>query len=412
MNRPFTHYSAATFIKPATPPAQPANCPPQKMEYSTVGALITGLVPDAPLFCLSREAANTIVSRFANGFPGTTTYALKACPLPELVSIFARSGVEAIDVASPQEMAIVRSVHASIPLHYNNPIRSDAETRQAYDEFSVRHYAVDDEVGLDRLNAVVPPHQRADVEVIVRLRAQKNAAQIDFTAKFGLLPADAAGLLQAVTNAGYRPALTFHPGSQCDDPQAFTDLIHASADLCEKVGVRIHTLNVGGGFPLPYGNTTSPQLEAFFNAIGVAFTARFDPAETRLVAEPGRALAGPTMSLLTQIKHIRADGTIFLNDGLYGGLMELMQIDIQLPIRVWRGAEVLNGPTRVYQAYGPTCCPLDRFPHALELPEDIAEGDRIEFGLTGAYGIATVTKFNGYGTTDIVHVTEILSPAC
>ena len=31
------------------------------------------------------------------------------------------------------------------------------------------------------------------------------------------------------------------------------------------------------------------------------------------------------------------------------------------------------------------------------LPADIGEGDYIEFGLTGAYGSALATKFNGFG---------------
>ena len=31
------------------------------------------------------------------------------------------------------------------------------------------------------------------------------------------------------------------------------------------------------------------------------------------------------------------------------------------------------------------------------LPADLREGDHIEFGTLGAYGLATVTRFNGYG---------------
>jgi ornithine decarboxylase len=31
------------------------------------------------------------------------------------------------------------------------------------------------------------------------------------------------------------------------------------------------------------------------------------------------------------------------------------------------------------------------------LPADVSEGDYIEFGLTGAYGAALATKFNGFG---------------
>lgn len=412
MNGPFAHPDASETATPlvALPLAHAAD-KPAETAYETIGALVRDLAPEDPVFCLSLDTAARTAQRFVARFPGMTTYALKACPLPELVTAFTQAGVKAFDVASPQEMALVRSVHADAPLHYNNPIRSDAETRRAYEDFAVRHFAVDDEVGLQRLNRIIPAARRGDVEVTVRVRAEKNAAQIDFTSKFGLSPAMAGDLIRSVTAAGYRPAITFHPGSQCNDPRAFTDLIVAAAKLCAATGVTPQTLNVGGGFPVPYDNAACAPLDAYFDAIGAAFHTHFKPDRTRLVAEPGRALAAPTMSLLTQIKHIRSDGTLFLNDGLYGGLMELMQIDIQLPMRVWRGDATLTGPTGSRQIYGPTCCPIDRFPSLMELPEEIREGDRIEFGLTGSYGLATVTKFNGYGPSRVVQVTDILTRA-
>ena len=34
------------------------------------------------------------------------------------------------------------------------------------------------------------------------------------------------------------------------------------------------------------------------------------------------------------------------------------------------------------------------------LPEDVREGDYIEIGMLGAYGVAMNTRFNGFGDTD------------
>ncbi|WP_162901580.1 type III PLP-dependent enzyme [Breoghania sp. L-A4] len=409
MNVTVARPSAAT---PAPAPQQPAALPSSgavPASYATLGALIADLAPEDPLFCLSLATATRTARDFSSRFPGITTYALKACPLPELVATFAQAGVSAFDVASLQEMALVRRIDATAPLHYNNPIRSDTETRRAYEDFAVRHFTVDDAVGLERLNRAIPPGDRGDVEVSVRLRVAKNTARIDFTAKFGMPPAPAVEMMRAIVTAGYRPAITFHPGSQCGDPQAFATLIASAAEICATTGTTPHTVNVGGGFPVAYDDARCPPLAAYFSAISLAFNTHFDPARTRLVAEPGRALAAPTMSLLTQIKHIRSDGSVYLNDGLYGGLLELTQIDLHLPTRVWRGSAILTGPTEPRQLYGPTCCPIDRFPSPVPLPAEIVEGDRIEFGLTGAYGLATVTHFNGYGPTQVIGVDEILT---
>ncbi len=412
MNVPITDPVAATPA-PARGASNQAPIFPATADtaYPTIGALIADRAPDEPVFCLSLATAENTARDFSSRFPGITTYALKACPLRELIHTFAGAGVAAFDVASLQEMALVRSVNADAPLHYNNPIRSDLETRRAYEEFKVRHFTVDDAVGLERLNRVIARGERADVEVSVRMRAATNTARIDFTAKFGLPAELAATMLRAIEDAGYRPAITFHPGSQCGDPQAFADLIGAAARICAETGITPHTVNVGGGFPVPYDNAECPPMATYFSAISQAFGAHFNPARTRLVAEPGRALAAPTMSLLTQIKHIRDDGSVYLNDGLYGGLLELTQIDLHLPMRVWRGDTILTGPTAARQLYGPTCCPIDSFPSPVQLPEEIAEGDRIEFGLTGAYGLTTVTHFNGYGPTEVIGVTDILTRA-
>ena len=38
------------------------------------------------------------------------------------------------------------------------------------------------------------------------------------------------------------------------------------------------------------------------------------------------------------------------------------------------------------------------------LPEDVAEGDYIEIGMLGAYGVAMNTRFNGFGDNDTVVV--------
>ena len=40
------------------------------------------------------------------------------------------------------------------------------------------------------------------------------------------------------------------------------------------------------------------------------------------------------------------------------------------------------------------------------LPEDVAEGDYIEIGMLGAYGVAMTTRFNGYGDLDVAELTD------
>ena len=127
--------------------------------------------------------------------------------------------------------------------------------------------------------------------------------------------------------------------------------------------------------------------------------------------EPGRGLAATCMSLMSMVKLVCTDGDdIFINDGIYGGLMEFMQVpELQPPHRVIRDGAVLGGLTKSWKVFGPTCDPLDVLPKRLDLPAALREGDWIEFGSLGAYGVATSTRFNGYGGHDVVSVENVLN---
>jgi ornithine decarboxylase len=171
-------------------------------------------------------------------------------------------------------------------------------------------------------------------------------------------------------------------------------------------------LNVGGGFPASYPLSRPAPLEVFFASIAEAVTRSFGKGtEPELECEPGRGLVANSMSLLTRIKLVCSDGDdIFLNDGIYGGLMEFMQApELQPPFRVIRDGRLVEGPTKPWKVFGPTCDPLDVLPAKLDLPIGIRDEDYIEFGTLGAYGIATATMFNGYGDHAVIPVGEVFN---
>ncbi len=62
--------------------------------------------------------------------------------------------------------------------------------------------------------------------------------------------------------------------------------------------------------------------------------------------------------------------------------------------------------TQGFKLYGPTCDSLDAMEGPFVLPADIREGDYIEFGMLGAYGVAMQTRFNGFGETETIAVED------
>jgi ornithine decarboxylase len=248
-----------------------------------------------------------------------------------------------------------------------------------------------------------------DIEIAVRfvLPRDRGASVHDFSTKFGAPDHICVELLKQVVELGYTPLLTFHPGSQSTEPHTYVRHIEAAARIASSAGIAITKLNVGGGFPANYVLSTAPEPGVFFKIIKEAVVKSFaENQQPALECEPGRGLVANCMSLLTRVKLVCTDGDdIFINDGVYGGLMEYMQVpDLKPPFRVIRGGKVIEGAAKSFKVFGPTCDPLDVLPHRLDILATLKEDDYIEFGSLGAYGVATMTSFNGYGNHAIIAV--------
>lgn len=370
-------------------------------------SLIVRDAPQEPLFLFSRGQLIRDARRFLAGFPGETAFAVKANPTPAVIQSLHGAGIECFDVASLAEMELVRQFAPQARLRFNNPVKTRNEIVRALHQFAVRHLTVDDERELEKVLSAAGSLQ---LEIAVRFRIERKAGHHDFRTKFGATPDLAAHLLQAVAAAGHEPVLYFHPGSQCLAPDAYSDLIEDAAEIAEAAGIVPAALNVGGGFPVSYPGDDAAPMESFFEAVRAAHARYFDAHQTRLLCEPGRALAAPCMSLLVQVRHRRPTGEVFLSDGLYGALAELFIAPIRFPYRVLGAdGEALEGPTEPTRVFGPTCDPTDVLPELLDLPAGIDEGDFVEFGLIGGYGPSTVSRFNGFGTSKMVEVDRVFA---
>lgn len=378
--------------------------------YAHAGAFAAAEEPDIPVFCFSETAMQARLRRYLDGFPGETTYAVKCNALAPLLAALAAGGVHGFDVASVREIEQVRAIAPDALLHYHNPVKSRREIEAAYRLHGCTRFAVDCIEEIEKIHAIIGGDPAVELAVRFVLPRERGSSAHDFSTKFGAPEHECAALLSQAAGLGYAPVLTFHPGSQCHDPQVYVRHIEAAGRIAAAAGeAPVGVLNVGGGFPANYLLQTSPEPEAFFAAIDAAVDAAFPDRRPRLECEPGRGMAADCMSLLTRVKLVSADD-VFLNDGIYGGLMEYYQApDLRQPFRVWRDGVALDGPTRSFKTFGPTCDPLDVLPHRLDLPDDLREGDYIEFGGAGAYGPACVTDFNGYGAHGFAHVRAVLS---
>jgi ornithine decarboxylase len=364
-------------------------------------AHLARLHPDSVQFYFSPAVLHATAHRFIAGFAGLVSYAVKANPGEEVLGNLISAGVTAFDVASPAEMAAVRAQSASAVLHYNNPVRSREEIDFAR-ALGVRSFSVDCPVELEKLASAAPGS-----EISVRLALPVPGAAYDFGSKFGATPAQAVVLLRRVAAMGFTPSMTFHPGTQCATPEAWGEYISACAGIAREAGLRLARLNVGGGFPARR-SAQAPDLEAVFTHIREQVTRHFGPDAPALVCEPGRAMVAEAFSIAARVKALRGDGSVFLNDGLYGGLAEARDMEMTARLTAYTpDGRPRRGASLRRVVFGPTCDSVDRLPGTLVLPDDLAEGDYLVFQGMGAYTRCLSTGFNGYGLSAPVTVARL-----
>ena len=374
----------------------------ERVSFAGAGEITRDVRPGDPVYLFSEACLARRLQRFRSGFPGLVSYAVKANPEARVIRTLVAGGVTHLDVASIGEIEAVAALQPGATLHFNNPVKAEDAVATAYRLFKVRSYALDELSELEKIRRAT--RSSPDILYSVRFRLPHGAASYDFGSKFGATPDTAIDMLRRIAALGARAALIFHPGSQCTDPELYYRYLQTAACIIRRAGVRVEQINVGGGFPEYYENTSAPILDRYFDAIERAASDCFEEAPL-LMCEPGRALVASSISLLTRVIHVRGDdGTVFLNDGVYGGMQEQALVDIRFPVRAWRRGTLLEGERISRRVFGPTCDPVDRLSGEIALPRSLQAGDYLEFGLLGAYGSATSTAFNGFRSSRYFNV--------
>ncbi|MBL4749254.1 MAG: type III PLP-dependent enzyme [Amylibacter sp.] len=370
----------------------------QQAIWQTRDTYLRQFGPDLPVAFFDPAVLADTARMFQQGFPGLVTYAVKANPTARVLRGLIAAGIKAFDVASPVEIDLVRGLMPDATLHYHNPIRSMQEITHAVDA-GVRSYSVDRMGELEKLLAQIPDA----CEISVRLKLDLDCSAYNFGAKFGADADLCVALLRRVMDSGHIASMTFHPGTQCTDPQIWAAYISEVAAIAKRAKCKLHRLNVGGGFP-SHRWGEEPDLAPIFDMIKHAHIQHFSDHAPMLVCEPGRAMVADSFSLALCVK-TRTDSIIYLNDGIYGGLAEFRDIG---HIERYEVISASNKPLYKnisdFTVFGPTCDSLDQLSAPLPLPNDIEEGDYILFENTGAYTHSIATRFNGYGDVKTVEI--------
>ena len=359
--------------------------------------------PERPV-ALVRPGVLAVAARwFQENFKGDVLYAVKANPSAWVIRDLWAQGIRSFDVASVPEIELVAEHAPGARMAFMHPVKSRRAIAAAYHDHGVRTFSLDTYEELAKIQDATGGAK--DLNLIVRMATQSEGSLYALSGKFGVEAHEAPGLMLAARRATQDlMGVSFHVGSQCMRPTAYQSAMSQASRALVRAGVFADVIDVGGGFPSVYPGMIPPALEDYVDSIHRGFAEMMVHETTELWCEPGRALVAEASSVLVKVELKKGDA-LYLNDGSYGTLFDATHSKWPFPVKLVRDGAA-SSDLRPFRFYGPTCDSIDHMPGPYWLPGDVDEGDYIEIGMMGAYGVAMNTRFNGFGDTDSAIVTD------
>ncbi len=325
-------------------------------------------------------------------------YAVKANPAPEVVAALAAKGAR-FDCASRGEIDLCLDLGVPASrIAFGNTIKRASDIAYAF-AVGVGQFAVDAEAELRKIAEHAP-----GARVVVRMLVESSDADWPLTRKFGCSPREALRLMDLGRFLGLDVAgISFHPGSQMREPRMWASALDGALALWTEArenGHELRLLNIGGGFPAFYG-LPLPATRDYAAEVMRMVRGRFGEDVT-VMAEPGRGLVAEAGVIVAEVVLVAKKDQddlqrwVYLDIGKFSGLAETMDEAIRYQFETRHGEDAPTGPCVLA---GPSCDSADVLyeKRPVQLPLDLADGDKIRILCTGAYTTSySSVGFNGF----------------
>ena len=396
---------------------------PRVGDELTVGGvpltLLAQRVGQTPFYAYDRALLKARVEELRAVLPRAVSlhYAVKANPMPALVGFMAPL-VDGLDVASGAELRV--ALDAGMNPHdisFAGPGKSERELSQAVASGILLNVESPREVGL--LAAIARRLGRpARVAVRVNPAYELKASGMKMGGgpkPFGI---DAERVPEVLADIG-RQGLAFEgfhifSGSQNLRAAAICDALGKGFDLAVQLAAHapapVRTLNLGGGFGIPYFPGDTPlEIAPIGRQLGqLVETAAARLPGAQLVIELGRYLVGDAGIYVCRVIDKKVSrGEVFLvtDGGLHHHLAASgnfgQVIRKNYPVTIGNRASGLRCERST--VVGPLCTPLDVLAERMDLPE-AEPGDLVVVFRSGAYGLTASPQ----GFLSHPHALEVL----
>ena len=372
-------------------------------KFKSVNELVNTLKPDQPVYCIRKEEIKKSVNFFKENFPGKILYAVKTNPHEKVLKQIIANGINDFDVASLSEIKLIKKINSKVNLHFMHTVKSKESIASAYHDYGVKSFSLDNR---DELRKILEAtNQAKDLKLFLRIAISNEHAEIDLSRKFGAHPSEALGLVRLCKEHSKKLGISFHVGSQCMHKISYSKGIYEIGNIIKKTKIIPDIINVGGGFPAIYPNLRPESLNNYMEEIKKALLKLRLNKLPEVICEPGRAIVAECGSTIVKVI-LRKKQNLYINDGTYGSLFDAGVPNFVFPTKMITDGRVQSKKFTSFSFFGPTCDSLDYMKGPFILPNNIKEGDYIELGQLGAYGLTFRTNFNGFYSNEIFEVND------
>ena len=372
-------------------------------KFKDVNELVNTLKPDYPVYCIRPDSLKTSTRFFKNNFPGKVLYAVKTNPNEEVLKHIISNGIKDFDTASITEILLIKKLKPDAHIYFMHTIKSRNDVSEAYFNLGIKDFALDTK---DELIKILEATNHAkDLTLYIRIAISNEHAEIDLSRKFGAPSSEALGLVRLCKEHANKIGISFHVGSQCMHKISFSIAFREVSNIIKKTKIIPDIINVGGGFPSVYPDLNPEPIENYLNEIKDSIKKLNLPVTPELICEPGRAIVAESGSTIVKV-NLRKKQKLYINDGTYGTLFDAGVPNFILPSRMILNGRIQSKKLTAFNFFGPTCDSMDYMKGPFMLPNNIKEGDYIELGQLGAYGLTFRTKFNGFYSDEIFETAD------
>lgn len=373
-----------------------------------------------------RRAARWLLADLPKG--ADLFYSVKANPHPAVIRVLCELGLGA-EVSSPGELfAALRAGCAPEDVIYTGPGKSPDALAAAI-AGGVRMFSV--ESATDRTRLVEAARAaRCTCRYLVRLNGPSgsSAGSLRMTGRpsaFGIDVSDESVLAEVLRPTPWAVPAGVHTyfATNVADEDAllaeFDQAVRTTARLCERFEFSPEVINLGGGFPAPFGRAGElnrhPRLA---EGVRRAVAEHLGPLRTynaRIIFESGRYLSATAGTLVSRVLDVKAvgDRSFTVIDagvnvlGGMSGLGRLISPRVE-PMILARSPglrePLLGSAAETTTLVGPLCTPLDVLNPSAALVSP-APGDLVAIPNVGAYGLtASLVGFLSHAMpVEVVH---------